>query len=55
MGISKGYYQCTLSFAKHINCLIFLKQQDNFTNLPQTLGYKAHKQREYDRIQVTAE
>ena len=49
------HYQCTLSFAKYIKCLNFLKQQDKFIDLPQVIGFKAHKQKQYDIIQATAE
>ena len=44
-----SYYQkalsITFSFAKHINCLNFFKQQDEFIDLPQVIGFKAHQQR----------
>ena len=40
---------------KNILFELFLKQQDKFIDLPQVIGYTDHKQREYDRIQVTAE
>ena len=30
--------QCTLSFAKHINCLNFVKQQDIFWDWPKVIG-----------------
>ena len=33
----------------------YLKQRDKFIVLPQVIGFKARKQRKYDRIQVTAE
>ena len=53
--IIKRHYQCTLSFAKHTNCLNFLKQQDKSIDFPHAICFKAYKQREYDRIHLTAE
>ena len=55
MVIIKRHYQCTISFAKRMNCLNFLKQQNNFIDLSLVVDFKAPKQREYDRIQVTGE
>ena len=45
----------TFSFAKHINCSNFLERQNNFIDLLKVIGFKAHKQREYDKVQVTTE
>ena len=55
MVIIKRHYQCKFSFAKLMNCLNFLKQQNNFIDLPKVVDFKAPKQKEYDRIQVTGE
>ena len=59
--ISYGYensieirYQMQFSFAKHNSVFTFLKQQNNFIDLPKVIGFKAHKQREYVIILVTA-
>ena len=36
----KRHYLCTLSFAKPLNCLNFLKQQNNLTDLLKVIGFK---------------
>ena len=51
---NKILYQCTFSAAKH-NIVSTLKQQNNFIDLPKVIGFKAHKQREYQRNQVATE
>ena len=37
-------------FCKTFDCLNFLKEHNTFIDLPKIIYFKAHKQREYDRI-----